>query len=74
MGGYDLSKMGKSQCCQSVYLSVGRSVGQSVSYNQLVRKKEKSVFLVTGKVVMYMYDRGKKEGSRRLYKYRKMPR
>jgi len=59
VGGYDLSKIGKSQCRQSVSLSVGRSVGQSVSqsvsYNQSERKKEKSVFPVTGKVVIYIY-------------------
>jgi len=69
VGGYDLSKIGKVTVL-SVSLLVGRSVGRSVS--QLVRKKEKSVFPVTGRVVIYMYDRGKKEGSRRLYKYRKM--
>ena len=37
----------------SVGRSVGRSVGQSVS--QLVRKKEKSVFPVTGRVVICIY-------------------
>ena len=74
MGGYDLSKM---ESHSAVSLSVGRSVGRSVGQlvSQSVRKKEKSVFPVTGKVVISIYaNRGKKEGSRRLYKYRKMPR
>jgi len=31
VGGYDLSKIGKSQC---IYLSVGRSVGRSVVISQ----------------------------------------
>ena len=54
----------------SVGLSVGRSVGRSVS--QLVRKKEKSVFLVTGRFVIYIIEGRRKEESQRLYKYRKM--
>ena len=64
MGGYDLSKIGKVTVL-SVSLLVGRSVGRSVS--QLVRKKEKSVFPVTGRVVISMYiiegRRKKAEGS-----------
>ena len=40
---------------QSVSRSVGRSVSQLVSYNQSVRKKEKSVFPVTGRVIICMY-------------------
>jgi len=39
----------------SVCLSVGRSVGRNQSVEQSVRKKEKSVFPVTGRVVIYMY-------------------
>jgi hypothetical protein len=31
VGGYDLSLIGKSQCCQSVCRSVGRSVGRSIN-------------------------------------------
>ena len=56
----------------SVGLSVGRSVGRLVS--QLVRKKEKSVFPVTGRFVICIIEGRRKEGSQRLYKYRKMPR
>ena len=44
------------------------SISQLVSLS--VIKKEKNVFPVTGRVVMIC----KEEGSRRLYKYRKMPR
>jgi len=59
----------------SVYLSVGlsvcQSVGQSVSRNQLVgkqsvRKEERNVF---GQLVRFVMS--EKEGSQRLYKYRK---
>ena len=55
----------------SVCRSVGLSVGQSVSRNQLVgkqsvRKEEKNVF---GQLVRFVMS--EKEGSRRLYKYRK---
>jgi hypothetical protein len=40
VGGYDHSQIGKSLCCRSVCLSVGRSVGRSVvSRNQLVGKQ-----------------------------------
>jgi len=53
-------------------LSVGRSVGRSViSYNQLVGKqlvrKERKEYILVG-------CNNKKEGSRRLDIYRKMPR
>ena len=41
--------------CLSVGWSVSRSVSQSVSYNQSVRKKEKSVFPVTSRVIIYIY-------------------
>jgi len=52
---------------QSVGQSVGRSVGQSVGRNKLVeqsvRKKEKSVFLVTGRVVIYIIEGRRKEAE-----------
>ena len=63
MGGYDLSKIGKSQCYQLVSQSVGRSVGRNQSVEQSVRKKEKSVFPVTGKVVICMIDGRRKEAE-----------
>jgi hypothetical protein len=55
VGGYDHSQIGKSLCCLSVCLSVGRSVGRQsfgrsvVSRNQSVgkqsvRRKERNVF------------------------------
>ena len=67
---------GKSQCYLSIYRSVGQSVsqsvGQSVSHNQSVgkqsvRKEGKNVF---GQLVRLVIM-SEKEGSRRLYKYRK---
>jgi len=39
----------------SVCRSVSRSVGRNQSVEQSVRKKEKSVFPVTGRVVISMY-------------------
>jgi len=56
--------MGKSQCCQSVSLSVGQSVScNQLVEKQLVRKKEKSVFPVTGKVVIYIIEGRRKEAE-----------
>jgi len=47
----------------SVSLSVGQSVGRNQSVKQSVRKKEKSVFPVTGKVVISMYEERRKEAE-----------
>ena len=60
MVGYGVSQIGKSRyyllVCLSVYRSVGRSVGRSESIirKQSVRKKEKNVFPVTGRLVISM--------------------
>jgi len=70
VGGYGVSPMGSHGVVyQSVCLSVGWSVGRNQSVS-VSRKKEKNVFPVTGRLVMIC----KREESRRLYKYRKMPR
>ena len=44
-------------------LSVCQSVGRLVGYNQLVGRKEKSVFPVTSRVVIYIKEGRKKEAE-----------